>query len=169
MKRLLFCVMVVAAAGSWAKTEIAEIRVDGQVESANVGATPVVSYKLTSDIPDSGEKFSSRLNIFMVGSNDSPSRSIMIDLEGTKRVKGFRYLPPQGQGAKGIITRYSFWAMMDGEWKRISEGEFSNIVNNPIWQSVSINPINSGLLRIDAESMNAGERAAYEDIEILTE
>ena len=125
--------------------------------------------KLTSDIPNSGEKFSSKLNIFMVGSNDSPSRSIMIDLEGTKRVKGFRYLPPQGQGAKGIITRYSFWAMMDGEWKRISEGEFSNIVNNPIWQSVSINPINSGLLRIDAESMNAGERAAYEDIEIITE
>ena len=125
--------------------------------------------KLTSDIPNSGEKFSSKLNIFMVGSNDSPSRSIMIDLEGTKRVKGFRYLPPQGQGAKGIITRYSFWAMTAGEWKRISEGEFSNIVNNPIWQSVSINPINSGLLRIDAESMNAGERAAYEDIEILIE
>ena len=124
---------------------------------------------LTSDIPNSGEKFSSKLNIFMVGSNDSPSRSIMIDLEDTKTVKGFRYLPPQGQGAKGIITRYSFWAMMGGEWKRISEGEFSNIVNNPIWQSVSINPINSGLLRIDAESMNAGERAVYEDIEIITE
>lgn len=46
---------------------------------------------------------------------------------------------------------------------------FSNIVNNPIWQSVSINPINSGLLRIDAKSMNAGERAVYEDIEIITE
>lgn len=139
-------------------------------------ATPIITRMsvfhapiLTSDIPNSGEKFSSKLNIFMVGSNDSPSRSIMIDLEGTKTVKGFRYLPPQGQGAKGIITRYSFWAMMGGEWKRISEGEFSNIVNNPIWQSVSINPINSGLLRIDAESMNAGERAVYEDIEIITE
>lgn len=125
--------------------------------------------KLTSDIPNSGEKFSSKLNIAMVGSNDSPSRSIMIDLEGTKKVKGFRYLPPQGQGANGIITRYSFWAMMGGEWKRISEGEFSNIVNNPIWQSVSINPINANLLRIDAENMNSGERVAYEDIEILTE
>ena len=125
--------------------------------------------KLTSDIPNSGEKFSSKLNIFMVGSNDSPSRSIMIDLEGTKRVKGFRYLPPQGQGAKGIITRYSFWAMIKGEWKRLSEGEFSNIVNNPIWQSVSIAPINATLLRIDAESLNAGKRAEYEDIEIIME
>lgn len=139
-------------------------------------AKPVISRmsvfyapKLTSDIPNSGEKFSSKLNIAMVGSNDSPSRSIMIDLEGTKKVKGFRYLPPQGQGANGIITRYSFWAMMGGEWKRISEGEFSNIVNNPIWQSVSINPINANLLRIDAENMNSGERVAYEDIEILTE
>ena len=105
----------------------------------------------------------------MVGSNDSPSHSIMIDLDGTEKVKGFRYLPPQGQGAKGIITRYSFWAMMGNEWKRISEGEFSNIVNNPIWQSVSIDPINTSLLRIDAESMNAGKRAAYEDIEIISE
>ena len=105
----------------------------------------------------------------MIGSNDSPSRSIMIDLGGTKKVKGFRYLPPQGQGAEGIITRYSFWTMENNEWKRISEGEFSNIVNNPIWQSVSINPINASLLRIDAENMNSGERAEYEDIEILTE
>lgn len=125
--------------------------------------------KLTPDILNSGEKFSSSLNIFMVGSNDSPSRSIMIDLEGVHKVKGFRYLPPQDQNAKGIITRYSFWAMVDNEWKRISDGEFSNIVNNPIWQSVSISPVNASLLRIDAESMNAGERAAYEDIEILTE
>ncbi len=139
-------------------------------------ATPVITClgvfhapKLTSEIPNSGEKLSSKYNIFMVGSNDSPSRSIMIDLEGSKRVKGFRYLPPQGQGAKGIITRYSFWAMTSGEWKRIGEGEFSNIVNNPIWQSVSIDPIESSLLRIDAESLNAGERAVYEDIEIMME
>ena len=125
--------------------------------------------ELTADIPNSGEKFSSKLNITMIGSNDSPSRSIMIDLGGTNKVKGFRYLPPQGQGAEGIITSYSFWTMENNEWKRISEGEFSNIVNNPIWQSVSIAPINSGLLRIDAESLNSGERAAYEDIEIITE
>ena len=125
--------------------------------------------KLTTDMPDSGDKFSSRLNIFMVGGNDSPSRSIMIDLEGTKRVKGFRYLPPQGQGAKGIITRYSFWAMVAGEWKRINEGEFSNIVNNPIWQSVSIDPVNTSLLRIDAENLNSGQTAAYEDIDVITE
>lgn len=93
----------------------------------------------------------------------------MIDLEGTKRVKGFRYLPPQGQGANGIITRYSFWAMVAGEWKRINEGEFSNIVNNPIWQSVSIDPVNTSLLRIDAENLNGGQRAAYEDIDVITE
>lgn len=139
-------------------------------------AKPIITFTglydappLTADIPDSGEKYSSRLNVFMVGSNDTPSRSIMIDLEGTRKVKGFRYLPPQGQGAKGIITRYSFWAMTDGEWKRLDEGEFSNIVNNPIWQSVSIEPVRTTMLRIDAESLNSGERAVYEDIDIITE
>ena len=57
----------------------------------------------------------------------------------------------------------------DNEWVKVCEGEFSNIVNNPIWQSVSITPINANLLRIDAESLNSGARAVYEDIEILTE
>ena len=123
--------------------------------------------ELTPDIPDSGEKYSSKLNIFMVGSNDAPSRSIMIDLEGTRTVKGFRYLPPQQQGADGIITRYSLWSMEDNEWVKVCEGEFSNIVNNPIWQSVSISPIRSKLLRIDAESLNGGERAVYEDMDII--
>lgn len=123
---------------------------------------------LTPDIPDSGEKFSSNLNIFMVGGNDTPSRSIMIDLEGVRKVKGFRYLPPQEQGAEGIITRYSFWAMTDGEWKQLDGGEFPNIVNNPIWQSVSIEPVSASLFRIDAEMMNSGKRAVYEDIEIVT-
>ncbi len=124
---------------------------------------------INADIPNSGEKLSTRYNVTVTGANGSPSRSIMIDLKGTRKVKGFRYLPPQRQGARGIITHYSLWAMTDNEWKRISEGEFSNIVNNPIWQSVNISPVSSSLLRIDAESMNAGERVAYEDIEILTE
>ena len=124
---------------------------------------------LTPDIPNSGESFSSKLNISMVGSNDTPSRSIMIELDGQKTVKGFRYLPPQQQDAEGIITRYSFWAMVDGNWKKITEGEFSNIVNNPIWQKVNVSPVKTNLLRIDAESLHSGQRAAYGDIDILTE
>lgn len=114
-----------------------------------------------------GEKFSTRYNVFMVGSNDVPSRSIMIDLEGEKSVKGLRYLPPQQHGAKGIITSYSLWAMTGGQWQKVSEGEFSNIVNNPIWQTVRINNVKTSLLRLDGVSLASGEKAEYDDIEVL--
>lgn len=124
---------------------------------------------LTMDLPDSGEKYSSLLNIAMVGSNDRPSRSIMIDLEKDRQVKGIRYLPPQEQGAEGIITRYAFSIMVNGQWQKVAEGEFSNIVNNPIWQTINIPTTSTKLLRLDALAINQGERAQYDDIEVIYE
>ena len=124
---------------------------------------------LTMDLPDSGEKYSSLLNIAMVGSNDRPSRSIMIDLEKDRQVKGIRYLPPQEQGAEGIITRYAFSIMVNGQWQKVAEGEFSNIVNNPIWQTINIPATSTKLLRLDALAINQGERAQYDDIEVIYE
>ena len=123
---------------------------------------------LTADIKDSGEKFASKYKV-SVAHNSSATNSIIIDLGGTNNVIGFRYLPPQGHGAKGIITHYSFWARANGEWKRLKEGEFPNIVNNPIWQSISIKSVNADMLRIDAERLNSGQQAAFDDIDILTE
>ncbi|MBQ7239408.1 MAG: alpha-L-fucosidase [Bacteroidales bacterium] len=124
---------------------------------------------LTMDLPDSGEKYSSLLNIAMVGSNDRPSRSIMIDLEKECQVKGIRYLPPQEQGAEGIITRYAFSIQVNGQWQKVAEGEFSNIVNNPIWQTINIPATSTKLLRLDALAINQGERAQYDDIEVIYE
>ena len=124
---------------------------------------------LTMDLPDSGEKYSSLLNIAMVGSNDRPSQSIMIDLEKDRQVKGIRYLPPQEQGAEGIITRYAFSIMVNNQWQKVAEGEFSNIVNNPIWQTINIPTSTTKLLRLDAIAINQGERAQYDDIEVIYE
>ncbi len=124
---------------------------------------------LTMDLPDSGEKYSSLLNIFLVGNNDRPSQSIMIDLEKDRQVKGIRYLPPQGQGAEGIITRYAFSIMVNGQWQKVAEGEFSNIINNPIWQTINIPATTTKLLRLDALAINQGERAQYDDIEVIYE
>lgn len=50
--RFLCCGLGVAfAAAVWAKTEIAEVRVNGSLSPSIVGATPVVSYKLVSPKP----------------------------------------------------------------------------------------------------------------------
>lgn len=125
--------------------------------------------ELTPDIPDSGELKSSALNIIMAGSNDGPSRSIMIDLEGRKTVKGISYLPPRNWGDEGIITNYSFWAQVEGEWVKLSSGEFSNIINNPIWQTVNTEPVETSLIRLDAEILSSGQRVQFADLEVLFE
>lgn len=134
-------------------------------------AQPVISRigvffapEITSDIEGSGEKHSSAYNIAMI---KTPKSSIMIDLENERNLKGLRYLPLQNVGAEGIITKYSLWALQNNQWVKIKEGEFSNIVNNPIWQTISIPETKAKAIRLDAESLNNGECATFEDLEIL--
>lgn len=60
-----------------------------------------------------------------------------IDLGETITIKGFTYTPTQGRWLSGAITHYSFYGSIDGkQWTKLSEGEFSNIVANPIQQKI---------------------------------
>lgn len=125
--------------------------------------------EITADMPDAGEKNASKLNIAMIGTRESKYQAIMVDLENPKKVKGIRYLAPQEQNADGIITNYVFYAMINNQWEKLAEGEFSNIVNNPIWQTITIDPVETKLIRLDAMRINKGPRTCYEDLEVLYE
>ena len=117
--------------------------------------------ELTADIPDSGEKLSSNLHIFFI----SPKQMI-VDFDNEQTITSFRYLPPQGT-KEGMITHYSLWASSDWQdWKKLASGEFSNIVNNPIWQTIKFAPTKAKILRLDADRLVEGERMAFGDIEI---
>ena len=60
---------------------------------------------------------------------------LVIDLGKNYTVSGFKYLPDQNRWSSGIITNYQFYVSTDNKgWKLVSEGEFSNIKNNPVWQ-----------------------------------
>ncbi len=120
--------------------------------------------ELTADIPDSGEKRCSNLRIFYM----SP-RQMAIELGGEKTISGIRYLPPT-LSKEGTVTHYSVYATTDwSNWTKVASGEFSNIVNNPIWQVVKFDPINASVLRIEADRISEGEHMAYSDVEILYE
>ncbi|MCF0179632.1 MAG: alpha-L-fucosidase [Bacteroidales bacterium] len=125
--------------------------------------------EISADIQDAGEKISSALNVAMIDTRESKYKAIMIDLETPKKVKGIRYLPPQGQNAEGIITHYVFYAMLNGQWQKLAAGEFSNIVNNPIWQTINISPVETKLIRLDAMNLNKGTRTCYDDLEVIYE
>jgi len=116
---------------------------------------------LTADIPNSGEKKSSALHIFF----GSPMQ-MFIDWDSEQTISSFRYLPPQ-DSKDGIITHYTLWGSTDwGNWTKLASGEFSNIVNNPIWQSIKFNPIKVRVLRFEADRLASGNRMGYGDIEI---
>ena len=62
--------------------------------------------------------------------------ALTVDLGKLLKVSGFRYLPDPNIWGPGIITQYSFEVSADGKhWQTVSEGEFSNIKNNPVEQT----------------------------------
>ena len=119
--------------------------------------------ELTADIPDSGEKRSSNLHYFF-----SNPKQMMIDWDSEQTITSFRYLPPQNT-REGTVTHYTLWASTDwSNWKKVVSGEFSNIVNNPIWQTIRFQPVKAKILRLDADRLASGERMAFGDIDIET-
>ena len=47
-------------------------------------------------------------------------------------------------------------------------GEFSNVVNNPVWQTVTFPPTPARMLKFDADRLASGERMGYDDVEVVT-
>lgn len=118
--------------------------------------------ELTADIPDAGEKLSSNLHIFFI----SPKQMI-IDWDSEQTITSFRYLPPQNT-KEGTVTHYTLWASSDwANWTKLASGEFSNIVNNPIWQTIKFAPVKAKILRFEADQLFDGERMGYGDIEVI--
>ena len=119
--------------------------------------------ELTDDIPYAGEKKSSALHYFF-----SSPKQMMIDWDTEQTVTSFRYLPPQNS-KEGIVTHFSLWASTDwANWTKVASGEFSNIVNNPIWQTIKFEPVKAKILRLDANRLADGDRMAFDDFEIVT-
>ena len=119
--------------------------------------------ELTADIPDSGEKHSSNLHFFF-----SSPKQMMIDWDTEQTITSFRYLPPQNTH-EGTVTHYTLWASTNWQdWTKLASGEFSNIVNNPIWQTIKFTPVKAKILRLDADRLAEGERMAFGDIEVIT-
>jgi len=117
--------------------------------------------ELTADIRDSGEKKSSGLHIYF-----SNPKQMMIDFDTEQTISTFRYLPPQDT-KEGIVTHYTLWASTDWtNWTKLASGEFSNIVNNPIWQTISFEPTKVKVFRFEADKLFDGERMGYGDIDI---
>lgn len=95
---------------------------------------------------------------------------LVIDLGNKYNVTGFKYLPDQNKWSSGIITNYQFYVSEDNvEWKLVSEGEFSNIKNNPVWQIKTFSPVNARYIKLKALNNTSNDNVAgYAEINMIT-
>lgn len=96
---------------------------------------------------------------------------LVIDLGNTYKVSGFKYLPDQGRWSSGIITTYQFYVSSDNKsWKLVDQGEFSNIRNNPVWQTRAFKTETARYIKFRALKNTSGDNVAgYAEIDIFTE
>lgn len=67
----------------------------------------------------------------------APPQSFVVDMGSPLKLNGFTYLPRQDGTTHGMTDKYVFEVSMDNkDWKKVAEGEFSNLRANPIEHSV---------------------------------
>ncbi len=95
--------------------------------------------------------------------------SITIDLNRIVNVKGFTYMPRSEKHDLKHISNFAFYVSNDNSnWTKVSEGEFSNIVHNPILQSIEIEPVDVQYIRlISVKSTDDSGQIAIAEIGIV--
>lgn len=91
-------------------------------------------------------------------------QEIEIDLGKEHELKGFTYTPDQSRWGGGVITHYEFYV---GK-QRVASGEFSNIKNNPIEQTVTFEPVKGKTVRLVARNIVNGKRTGIGEFSVLT-
>ena len=85
------------------------------------------------------------------------SSPVTIDLGEQTVIAGFTYAPAGAEAKPTTAFRYKFQISNDGKiWTEVpTNGEFSNIMNNPIPQTVLFgNKVSTRFIRLDAKALN---------------
>ena len=95
---------------------------------------------------------------------------LVIDLGKEEDLTGFRYLPDQGLWGPGIITDYRFYVSNDNKkWKLADQGEFSNIKNNPLWQTIEFPTEKARYIKLQAlKNTEGNNNIGYAEVGVIT-
>ena len=92
---------------------------------------------------------------------------LLIDLGRDTKVSTLMYLPDQSENRHGLIHSYTLTACKaDGTDEHVlSSGEFSNIQNNPVLQTITFEPTTTRYLKLKADRMvNDGEQIGVAEL-----
>ncbi len=96
---------------------------------------------------------------------------LVIDLGKQQKISGFSYFPDQALWGPGIITEYEFYVSTNNRnWNRVSDGEFSNIKNNPLWQTKNFDVVNTRYIKFRAlKNTENNNNIGYAEIDLITD
>ncbi|WP_320112273.1 alpha-L-fucosidase [Draconibacterium orientale] len=96
---------------------------------------------------------------------------LIIDMGKEEKLTGFKYQPNQSPWGPGIITNYQFSVSQNGKkWLLVSEGEFSNIKNNPLWQTKNFEPVIARYFKFSALKNTEGtNNVGYGEVDVITQ
>lgn len=92
---------------------------------------------------------------------------LLIDLQEERLVSSLHFLPEQGEPNKGLIANYEIrvGVSKDAVNQLVKSGEFSNIQNNPVMQSVFFTPVKARYIELKATRMiRAGEPMGFAEL-----
>jgi alpha-L-fucosidase len=95
---------------------------------------------------------------------------LVIDLGKALTLSGFKYYPEQNSWQPSTITHYEFYISTDGKkWEKTSEGEFSNIKNNPLWQIKKFAPEKARYIKFRAlKNTEGNNNIGYAEVDVIT-
>ena len=126
---------------------------------------PKANWVVVSNDSDAGRAIDEDKNSFW----RSDKNELAIDLGAVYELSGFSYWPPQNRYMSGVISEYVFEVSLDGKtWTKLSQGEFSNIQNNPIEQTVRFPAAKASSIRLKAISTIDGRLASFAEVGVLT-
>ncbi len=68
-------------------------------------------------------------------------QELVVDMGRACTLAGFTYLPRQDRTAHGMVDQFAFFVSGDGQtWQPAAEGEFANVRNNPVEQTIPFAP-----------------------------
>ena len=92
---------------------------------------------------------------------------LLIELQEERLVSSLHFLPDQGEPNKGLIANYEIrvGVSKDAVNQLVKSGEFSNIQNNPVMQSVFFTPVKARYIELKATRMiRAGESMGFAEL-----
>lgn len=98
-------------------------------------------------------------------------QQLSIDMGAVRKITGFTYVPQQVGNNLNLISNYEFYTSTDNvKWIKQSQGEFSNIKNNPIEQVKTFSKVTARYLRFVAlAAVGKGQVVSIGEINVIEE